>query len=1045
MGSIGSQGFMEPDPKPQATPGDWATQSRDFYPWFAPRHIHELMVVPLAYQGQNLGYLSLFRQTKPMEIPWAGQTSPDPRHYRPRQSFDLWRENRQISQPWQPWEIQWVQGLGLHLYLSLVQRWLQTLHRHHTTHDPLTHLPNPTLLSHSLSVALLRNQQQGEVVAVAIVNLDRFRAINESFGHTVGNELLREAAYRLQCHLLDPSPDPSQGVPLWIHKPLLGRWHGDSFVVVWQAIQGQEEAIHRGQEVLQQFLQPFQVHGEPVYLTASLGIALAPYHGHSVEILLKHGEAALSQAKRRGKNTCEIYSSISQIDHGSRIALEADLRRALDREEFILNYQPQVELATGQVVGVEALVRWQHPRLGLVAPSRFIPLAEEIGLLQTLSRWILETACRQHWEWQQRGLPPLRMAVNVSPLHFESKHFVGEIQHILKKTGINPQYLEVEITEESTAKDLHQTVERLQQLYRQGIRITLDDFGQGYSCLSALKHFPIHMLKIDRSFIQDVAHDPSDAAIARSIMALGEGLHLEVLAEGVETLDQLQFLQGIGCHFIQGYLFSRPLSAEGLEQWFHNRRVKIPGDGGLVAGLAGGLAGELAGGLTGGLVGGLAGEGTEEPETLELSLTLGGSAVMGNPIAKGEQPSQNSPAPEETQANMGSTEAMGVTESPGTTGDDRAFMLQSLEAYQTLQEEIWLQNQQEQLINDIAQKMRQSLDLDDILQVMVSEGRKLLRSDRLFLFKLHDSTQGTVIQESVAMGYLSLQGMTLDHSCFEEHFKGKKSKDYKQDYDGLTYIIDDVENSSISEGCQQALRQYQVKSNLMMPVVYREQLWGFLVAHHCQEAHIWSDCEVALLNRLTTQSAIALSQGELYQKLATAQGELQQLALQDGLTRIANRHRFDEYFRQEWIRAQGNNTSLGLGFADLDYFQQFNDRYGNMAGDRCLQQVAQTLQASLEQSADLAARYRGARFALVLPNTHPATAEKWADRLRQRIQDLHITHQGSPYGQITLSLGIICGQPQGSQAWDDWIKRASRALDRAKAEGRNRVCHDSLG
>jgi EAL domain-containing protein (putative c-di-GMP-specific phosphodiesterase class I) len=295
---------------------------------------------------------------------------------------------------------------------------------------------------------------------------------------------------------------------------------------------------------------------------ASLGIALAPYDGEDVETLLKNADAAMYRAKQQGRNNYQLYTPAIGTKAFERLVLETSLHKALERDEFRMYYQPQIDLKTGRIVSMEALIRWQHPELGLVAPGEFIPLAEETGLICAIGAWAIEAATRQNYQWQLAGLPPIGMAVNLSARQFHQQNLLEEISNILSETQLPPCYLELEITESIAMEDVDLTIALLHGFHGMGIGIALDDFGTGYSSLSSLKHFPLDKLKIDRSFLQNVTNQPHDAAIIEAILTLGHGLKLQVIAEGVETLEQLNFLKSVNCNTAQGYLFSKPVPVE---------------------------------------------------------------------------------------------------------------------------------------------------------------------------------------------------------------------------------------------------------------------------------------------------------------------------------------------------------------------------------------------------------------------------------------------------------------------------------------------------
>lgn len=516
-----------------------------------PTSIRAIALIPLQFQHQFVGYLGIFRSGYDQEILWAGQHQEDARNIMPRASFAAWREIKLNQAPeWTPQDIRLANSVAIHLYLAVTQRRVEAMMRYQASHDALTSLPNRLLFNDQLSLALASAQQDDEMLGVAFLDLDRFKLINDSLGHAVGDELLQEVARRLRACLR-----PCDAI---------ARWGGDEFTLMLPHLHSAEDISHIAQRILDRLTSSFYLGEQELYITASLGIALFPYDGADVETLLKNADLAMYQAKQQGKNNYQIYHEGMAVQTLNHLALESDLRKALSRNELLLHYQPQIDLMTGAIVGVEALLRWQHPLLGFVSPAQFIPLAEESGIICTIGEWVLRTACQQQRAWQDAGLPPMRMAVNLSAQQFQQSNLATSILQTLKETGIEPQYLELEITESAAMRDVQFTTSTLSQLVDLGVQIAMDDFGTGYSSLSVIKHFPLHTLKIDQSFVRDAPHNSSDVAIANTVVALGRGLGLKVLAEGVETAEQVEFLRSIQCDFAQGYYFSRPLPPEAI-------------------------------------------------------------------------------------------------------------------------------------------------------------------------------------------------------------------------------------------------------------------------------------------------------------------------------------------------------------------------------------------------------------------------------------------------------------------------------------------------
>ncbi|RXZ36140.1 EAL domain-containing protein [Oxalobacteraceae bacterium CAVE-383] len=417
--------------------------------------------------------------------------------------------------------------------------------------DTLTGLANRVMLHDALSKAIVQARQEGETVWVVFVDLDRFKFINDTLGHRAGDLLLKTLARRLYRSL----------------RPFdtAARLGGDEFVLVLPQRSGHRVDARCLQAVMDAIAAPVSIEGHNFFLTCSLGVAKYPADGEDPELLIKHADIAMYRAKQSGRNNFQFYTPAMNEQALERLHIESNLRAALERGEFVLHYQPKVDIVSGRVTGMEALIRWSHPELGMVPPGRFIGLAEETGLIVPIGAWVTRTACAQNKAWQDAGLPPVRVSVNLSARQFAQKNLVQSIAAVLHETGLEPHYLEIELTESLVMTDVEHAIEMLRQLKLLGVKLSIDDFGTGYSSLAYLKRFPIDVLKIDQSFVRDIAVDFNDAAITVSIISLGHNLKLKVIAEGVETEEQLAYLRHHGCDEVQGYLFSRPLAAAEFE------------------------------------------------------------------------------------------------------------------------------------------------------------------------------------------------------------------------------------------------------------------------------------------------------------------------------------------------------------------------------------------------------------------------------------------------------------------------------------------------
>jgi diguanylate cyclase (GGDEF)-like protein/PAS domain S-box-containing protein len=419
-------------------------------------------------------------------------------------------------------------------------------------HDALTGLPNRVLFKERVQEALNRANRHGRPVGVLFIDLDRFKDINDSLGHAMGDQLLQAVTTRLKACVRATD--------------IVARLGGDEFTVLVEDLGDSQHAARVAEKVRAALADAFVLGGQQAFVSASIGVTCYPQDGSDAETLLKNADAAMYRAKESGRDNFQFFSAEMNARALDRLVMTNSLRAALERDEFRLHYQPIFDLASGRLNAVEALVRWQHPKEGLVPPGRFIPIAEETGLIAPLGEWVLRTACARMKAWIDAGIAPRRMAVNLSARQFKQKDLTQRIAAILQETGLAPQFLELELTESMVMADPAEAEKVLHQLHDSGITLAIDDFGTGYSSLSYLKRFPIDFLKIDRSFVRDIPQNTDDVAIARSIIALAKGLDLRVIAEGVETQEQRTFLDMEGCEEAQGYLLGKPAAADAIER-----------------------------------------------------------------------------------------------------------------------------------------------------------------------------------------------------------------------------------------------------------------------------------------------------------------------------------------------------------------------------------------------------------------------------------------------------------------------------------------------
>ena len=446
--------------------------------------------------------------------------------------------------------------------------------RHLAFYDSLTSLPNRMLFKEQLNQALQSARREERYVSILFLDLDNFKRVNDTLGHTIGDLLLQDVGARLaQCIRAEDSlaRNPSAQPNLTV-----ARLGGDEFTVLLGRIANTQDAAKVAQRILDSLAEPIDVDGHELFVSASIGIAVYPFDGEETETLIKNADAAMYHAKSNGRSRYHFYNPSMNASALEKLNLERNLRKALDRGEFVLYFQPLVHGTSGEIIGNEALLRWIHPERGLISPGDFIPLAEETGLIVPIGQWVIETACKQNVEWQKSGLPSVPVMVNLSSVQFHDPKLVLKVKEVLNETGLDPHYLTLELTESMLMQDSEQNITTLLELRRLGVGLAIDDFGTGFSSLNYLKRFPVDHLKIDQSFVRDITQDPGNSAIALAIIALARSLNLGVVAEGVETPEERDFLRSNGSPDMQGFLFCEPQPAALIAEVWRRHGKRSP-------------------------------------------------------------------------------------------------------------------------------------------------------------------------------------------------------------------------------------------------------------------------------------------------------------------------------------------------------------------------------------------------------------------------------------------------------------------------------------
>jgi diguanylate cyclase (GGDEF)-like protein len=441
-------------------------------------------------------------------------------------------------------------------------------------YDALTGLPNRERFKEQAGQAMTAARRVGTKMALIYLDLDHFKRINDTLGHTAGDTLLRGVAKALTNIVRGTDIVAKVDAETSVSSSL-ARLGGDEFTIMLTGLSRSESAARVAKRILQALARPLKIDDREYVVTGSMGIAVYPDDGEDVDLLLRNADIAMYAAKEDGRNNYRFFSEEMNSRMLDRLALESDLRMAIEKDELVLHYQPVVEATTGKIVATEALVRWQHPERGLVPPLDFIGIAEETGLIIPLGEWVLRTACSQAVAWREAGFEPMKMAVNIASQQLSQSDLVATVRSVLEATKLPGEYLELELTESSLMSDVEETAQTLWDLKETGLALSVDDFGTGYSSMSYLKQFPLDSLKIDRSFVRDLTTNDNDAAITRAVIALAKALDLATIAEGVEEQDQLAFLVSQGCDLIQGFLIGRPMPADDIDRFLESQESQI--------------------------------------------------------------------------------------------------------------------------------------------------------------------------------------------------------------------------------------------------------------------------------------------------------------------------------------------------------------------------------------------------------------------------------------------------------------------------------------
>jgi diguanylate cyclase (GGDEF)-like protein len=929
------------------------------------------------------------------------------------------------------------------------------------------------LLNDRIRQAIAFAQRHAKQVAVLFLDLDGFKHINDSLGHPIGDKLLQSVAQRL--------------VDCVRASDTVSRQGGDEFVVLLSEVEQAEDAAITARRMLQAISEPHSIDHHDLHVTTSIGVSICPDDGSDPETLIKNADTAMYQAKESGRQTFKFFRPAMNVRAVERQSIEEGLRRALEREELSLHYQPKIDLRTGAITGAEALLRWTHPTRGAVSPAQFIPVAEACGLIVPIGAWVLRQACAQARAWVDAGLPPMTLAVNVSAREFGDDNFPDGVFKILAETGLAPGALELELTETVLMKRAEAAAVVLQSLKERGVQVALDDFGTGYSSLSYLRRFPVDTLKIDQSFVRQISTGGADTTLVTAVIAMARGLKLRVVAEGVETLEELEFLRAQGCDEAQGYYFSRPVPAP---QFARLLETGIPEAGFVARGRAS------------------AGSDQEKAE-------VRGVAARDGDVTPTNWPVQN-------VLQIGSTNDRRVFLSR-ELADHReirlAFVAVSVSFAFFLAAAPFATKPLVEFPSFIPAYQAALVICDLITAVLLFSQFNFLRSRALFalasgyLFTAiiaftHALTFPGVITPTGLLGagpqttawlYMFWHaGFPIFVICYAL-LKDQRSAVGGADglgsrsiggagiaiLAGIATVLaivcgvtlaatvgHDVLPALIVNGTFSTVMRFVVATCWMLSLLALALLWWrvprsvldlwlmvvmcawlfdialsaglndarFDLGWYAGRLYGLLAAGVLLIVLLIENGTHYARLVQLSEKLSIANTSLEQLSLQDGLTKLANRRFFDLYLGRQMAVARRQKRALSLVLCDVDAFKAFNDHYGHQAGDECLRQIAAALQTCCRRPADMAARYGGEEFAMVLPDTDLAGATLVAEAARDAVAKLTIGHEHSPAGPyVSISGGVAVSPGKMDMTTVQLITAADQSLFHAKHLGRNRM------